>query len=76
MADTGESPGPGPGADDSTSSGESPDWGRLLDAAGIIAGVLLIVIVADIWTDGRLISQYLHRRGGEEGQSGDGPAAE
>ena len=72
MADT-ESPGPGPGADDSSTSGESPDWGRLLDAAGILAGVLLIVIVADIWTDGRLISRRLHRPG-HEGDTGDNAA--
>lgn len=36
-------------------------WGRALDAAGIAAGVLLVVIVADIWTDGRLISRRLAR---------------
>lgn len=74
MADTPESPGPGPGADDSVTSGESPDWGRLLDAAGIIAGVLLIVIVADIFTDGRLISRHLYRPPRGEGETGDNPA--
>lgn len=37
------------------------DWGRILDAAGIIAGIALIVIVIDIWTDGRVISRRLHR---------------
>lgn len=38
------------------------NWGRLLDAAGIIAGLLLLVIVADIWTDGRLVSRRLLRQ--------------
>lgn len=53
-------------------SGEpgGPDWGRLLDAAGIAAGVLLLVIVADIWTDGRLISRRL-QRGPQDGDQGD-----
>lgn len=45
----------------------------MLDAAGIIAGVLLIVIVADIWTDGRLISRHLHRNP-DEGTPGDSAA--
>lgn len=44
---------------------ETPDtgvnWGRVLDAAGILAGVFLILIVADIWSDGRLISRRLLR---------------
>jgi hypothetical protein len=33
--------------------------GRLLDAAGIAAGVLIVLICADIWTDGKLISRRL-----------------
>jgi hypothetical protein len=58
-------PDPSPDADaPPAGSSEPPDWGRLLDAAGIIAGILLIVIVADIWTDGRLISRRL--RGGDD----------
>lgn len=50
------------------------DWGRALDAAGVIAGVLLLVIVADIWSDGRLVSRRLLRGGGED-KPGD-PAAD
>lgn len=61
MADTAE--GPSPAAADETTA-EAPAWGRLLDTAGIIAGILLLVIVADIWTDGRLISRRL--RGGDD----------
>jgi hypothetical protein len=71
MADSAE--GPGPGADAPGPDAEAPDWGRLLDAAGIAAGVVLLVIIADIWTDGKFISRYL-RRGGE-GETGD-PAAD
>jgi hypothetical protein len=37
-------------------------WGRVLDAAGAVAGVLLIVICADILTDGRLISRRIMAR--------------
>lgn len=73
MADSAEGPGPGadtPGSD----TAEAPDWGRLLDAAGIIAGVVLVAIVADVMTDGRLISRRL-RRGPQEGDPGD-PAAD
>jgi hypothetical protein len=44
---------------------ETTGWGRALDAAGIAAGVLLVLIAVDIWTDGRLISRRLHRGGGE-----------
>lgn len=69
MADSQD--GPGPGADDPSATGDSPDWGRILDAAGFIAGVLLLVIIGDIWTDGRLISRHLHPRGKDE--PGDSP---
>lgn len=54
-----------PGQDAPDAAGGGLDWGRVLDAAGIVAGLLLAVIVADIWTDGRLISRRLHRGGGE-----------
>jgi hypothetical protein len=46
---------------------DSPGWGRLLDAAGVAAGLLLLVIVADVLSDGRLISRRLYRRGEEPG---------
>jgi hypothetical protein len=62
--------GPSPDADTSPASNgedEAPGWGRALDVAGIIAGILLIVICADIWSDGRLISRRLHK-GGEPGE--------
>lgn len=36
--------------------------GRMLDAAGIAAGVVLVVILLDIWTDGKVISRWLTRR--------------
>jgi hypothetical protein len=36
-------------------------WGRALDAAGVLAGVILVVIVVDIFSDGRLISRRLRR---------------
>jgi hypothetical protein len=65
--------GPSPGADaPPASDGEddAPDWGRLLDAAGIVAGILLLLICADIWSDGRLISRRLHG-GGEGGEPAD-----
>jgi hypothetical protein len=58
--------GPGPDADTKSPAGEARDWGRLLDAAGIIAGVLLLVIVADIATDGKLISRHLHKPKGDD----------
>lgn len=40
-------------------------WGKVMDGLGIVAGILLVVIVADIWTDGRLISRRLQKRRGE-----------
>lgn len=43
-------------------------WGRALDAAGIVAGVVLVAIVIDIFSDGRFISRRLHR------EKGEGPA--
>jgi hypothetical protein len=62
MADLTEAPGTA-AADETTA--EAPAWGRLLDTAGIIAGLLLIAIVIDIWSDGKLISRRL-RGGGED----------
>lgn len=46
---------PGPEADASDDRG----LGRFLDAAGIIAGIALVVMVIDVLTDGRLISRRL-----------------
>lgn len=37
------------------------DWGRVIDGAGICAAVILLVIVADIFSDGRLVSRRLMR---------------
>jgi len=68
MTDSPEGPGPAD-AGASGAAGDDPGRGRLLDVAGVIAGVLLIVIVADILSDGRLVSRHLHRRGGETGDS-------
>lgn len=48
-------------------------WGRVLDGLGIAAGLVLVAIVIDIFSDGRLISRRLIRRRGEheEGAPGD-----
>jgi hypothetical protein len=65
MAETLETPAPEQEADD------FGRWGRVLDTAGVIAGVFLILIVADIWTDGRLISRRLgYGQGGDPGEPG------
>ena len=66
--------GPAPAAGTGDPPGEARDWGRALDAAGIIAGIFLALIVADIWTDGKLISRRLLGRGKDT--PGDNPAAE
>lgn len=60
MADT---PAP-PAADTDTpeQQGEPVNWGRILDAAGVLAGIALALIVADIISDGRLISRRLPQR--------------
>lgn len=41
-------------------------WGRVLDTAGVLAGVVLVVIVIDIFSDGRLISRRLRRERGPD----------
>ena len=66
-------------AADDSSSGE-PDsegggWGRALDAAGIVAGLVLAAIIIDIFSDGRLISRRLRREPPPE-QAPDGQAPE
>lgn len=65
MADTTSPDSTGTGAE-SAEGEEQPRWGRALDAAGVIAGVVLVAIVIDIWTDGRLISRRLGRRGDDD----------
>lgn len=40
---------------------EAPKWGAL-DTVGLIAGVILVAIVIDIASDGRLISRRLRPR--------------
>lgn len=45
---------------------DGPNWSRVLDVAGVVAGVALAAIVVDIWTDGRLISRRIAGRGGGE----------
>ena len=53
------------------SGGEGRNWGRVLDGAGIVAGVVLAAIVIDIWTDGRFISRRLRGGAGEPGEGED-----
>lgn len=57
--------------------GEGRNWGRVLDGAGAVAGVVLAIIVVDVWTDGRLISRRLTRRGdGADPEPEEQPAGE
>jgi hypothetical protein len=66
MADTATAP-PAPAVplpaegDAPPDDSSGPGWGRVLDGAGIAAGIVLVLIVADVWTDGRVISQRLIR---------------
>ena len=47
-------------------------WGQVMDWAGAVALVLLVVMAVDVVTDGRFISRRLRRRrGGEGDDSGD-----
>lgn len=39
----------------------APGW-NWVDTCGIIAGIVLVVILADVFTDGRLISRRLKGR--------------
>jgi len=75
-----------PAAPDPAAAGDGGDGGegepagggvRWLDWAGAAAAVVLVLIVADIWTDGRLISARLLRWRGQEGDGNvqPGPAA-
>ena len=41
---------------------EEPKGWTALDTAGVIAAILLVVIVADIATDGRIVSRRLRPR--------------
>lgn len=63
-----QAPGPQAGAEGGAPEETETDdrWGRVLDAAGVVAGVVLVVIVFDIVTDGRFVSRWLRRRGGDE----------
>lgn len=75
MADTTSAPGTGTGEQGAEGAeDEQPRWGRALDAAGVVAGVILVAIVIDIWTDGRLISRRLGRRGGDDDDQEPVPA--
>lgn len=60
-----------PQADDGTPGGGGLTW---LDGLGIAAGVVLVVIVADILSDGRLISRRLLRRRAPEAAEGEAAA--
>lgn len=52
---------PADGQDGEQESGGG--WGgRVLDAVGVVAGVALVIMAADILSDGRLISRRLRRR--------------
>jgi hypothetical protein len=73
MTDSAEGPAPGnEGASGATSDDQGR--GRLLDAAAVGALILLVVIIADIRTDGRLITRRLLNRPAQEGDPGDNPA--
>lgn len=50
-------------ADDQADNQDEPGggWGRVLDTAGVLAGIVLVAIVIDIFSDGRLISRRLRR---------------
>jgi hypothetical protein len=48
--------------DSGTPPGGGGAWSRALDVAGVLAGVLLVAMAADMITDGRLISRRLLRR--------------
>jgi hypothetical protein len=65
MADTTTAP---PDAAPAEDAPAPRDWGRALDVAGVLAGVVLAVIVADILTDGRLVSRRLHKPKGDAGE--------
>lgn len=58
-----------PPAEGDQAEGTPRDWGRVLDVAGVAAAAVLVVIVADIWTDGRVISRWLQRRPRDTGES-------
>lgn len=49
-----------PAADDDD---QGDGWGRALDVAGIVAAGALVIILLDIWTDGKFISRWLGRGG-------------
>jgi hypothetical protein len=51
-----------PSGDPRGDSGEGAPWGRAMDAAGALAAVVIVAILVDIWTDGRLISRHLPGR--------------
>lgn len=56
---------------------EGRSWGILLDVAGLIAAALLVVIVFDIWSDGRISGRLAARKQPQpqpEGTDGAGPA--
>ena len=40
----------------------APDTWNWVDTCGIIAGVVLVVILIDVFTDGRLVSRRLKAR--------------
>lgn len=72
MADTPAPPAAAPATTaDTDPAADGPDWGTVLDIAGIAAGVALVVIVADIITDGRVISRRLQQRRQEREETRD-----
>jgi len=36
-------------------------WGIVLDVAGVIAGLIVVFVVADIWTGGKLSAPFRRR---------------
>jgi len=52
-----------PGGTDATAPAEETGrgWGIVLDIAGILAGLVVAFVVADIWTGGKLSAPFRRR---------------
>lgn len=75
MTDQQASAAPAAADDSSEPDNEGGGWGRALDAAGIVAGLVLAAIIIDIFSDGRLISRRLRRGPDPDQETPDGGQA-